>query len=709
MTLEEKGIRVEALAEHLNVTPRTVRNWMRTDALPTRPHVHNLADLCTYLGLPASAFRTAAAAFASGRGDTSTGEPAEGDAAPLETRPDAPQITEAALPPDAPALRDATPAPRPDAIAPGSDPDHERRSRRARITVVLATSIALSAAAAAAWFIWLRVQGSHAARRHPVAVTFDIPPAIPGLYDSAFGGDVSPDGTQIAFTARDLRTKRRMLFVHSVVDRTTRALPASEGNYTSAFWDRDSRSLFFITATDLMRINVTGGAAERVGDAGEGFKGTVNADGTIILGSLRGLLKIVPGSRPEVLTKMAPSEVAHSLPTFLPNGDVLFTITASSGLGPVSRHTAVFSLRSRAMRRLFPLTSHAQYVHGNLLYVRNQTLFARPFDAETLRFTGNEQAIASPVWSHPLTAEAGFSASEETLVVTPPQLIPPVRHISADGRVRTTISEPESIEFVAAAHSSDSLALVARGDGSDRKNVWLYPLDGRERVRLTTEPDPSSPVFSPDDAVLYYASVGDSWANIYGLDVGPNVPTPRPVLTSDDVVAPRDVSPDGRFLLFQRWKVRDGGLWYMPIGDPDAARPFVDTPEDEGESARFSPDGKRVAFVAKRGPDYSVYIADFPPAGKLARRVTDLDGWRARWSRDGRRVYFVNGSSVMEADIATGRTRSVYTADREIVIFELDRNGGFFVREMALPPNRTVVTAWWPRLRERPLQNPPAM
>ena len=558
-----------------------------------------------------------------------------------------------------------------------------------------------------AWFLFTSAAGRNASS--PPAVTFDIAPEVPGLYDSAFLGDVSPDGTHIAFVARALPSKRWMLFVHSVVERRTRALPESEGTFTSFFWNTDSRSLFFITERDLMRISVTGRPPERVGSAGEGFKGAVNADGVLVLGSLRGLLRVRASGEPEALTRLSRGDVAHSMPIFLPDGDrILFTITARDATGAISRTAAVSSLRNRTTRRLFPIPSGLEYANGHLLYVRNRTLFARPFDADSLQFTGPERPLASPVWSHSLTAEAGVSASAATIVLTPPQRLPPLYRVASDGRILATITDPEGIEFVAAAHREDQVALIARDDARPGMTVWLYPLDGRERVRLTADADPSSPVFARDDRTLYYATAGTSWANIFALDLWNRPAKPRQVFGSPDVVAPRDVSPDGRFLVFQRWKTRDGNLWYMPVDDPNAAKPFIATPQEEGESARFSPDGKQVAFVAKRGSEFSVYLAAFPPGPELARRAIEGDGWRARWSADGRHLYFVRGDGVYEADPTTRRTRRLFTMSRDIIIFEPARDGSFFVREASIPQNRVVATAWWPRLADGALDLTPA-
>lgn len=698
--LQEKGLRVEDLAADLDVSAKTVRNWMRTNAAPHRPYVKNFADLCIKLGVAQDDFRAAARAFNEElrRSDLAAG-PAAATAPPAQEddtevqgeEPDTPSEPAdhrgvAALTAESGARDGRLPVP--------------AASRVPRILLLTIAGAAVLGVGAWAW----RVARSRLAVPAVTAppVSFDLDPAVAGVYDNAFVADVSPDGTQIAFIARSIpHNKARMLFVYSVVEQKVRPLPASEGNYTSFFWNSDSRSIFYVNKTDLMKIKVTGEPPERIGYAGEAVKGTVNGEGVAVLGSRKGLLKVTEDGSAEYVTKPRPGEIAHTLPLFLPDGDrVLFAITRVDNNHAISRTLAVLSLRTRAIQTLFEIPSRVQYVNGQLIYVRNRTLFARSFDAESCRLAGAERALAGPVWSDILTGEAGFSASTATLVVIPPLQTPPLHEVSAQGKILRTISEPEDVRYVAVGR--EELAVVAREQEEDETSLWLLPLDARERVLLaTSQGQPSSPVFSPDARRVFYSDAGKSWANIYSVDL-PAAKEHRLVFPSTDIVAPRDVSPDGRFLLFQRWRNRDGNLWYLPIGDPEHAAPLVATAEDEGESGRFSPDGKRVAFVAKRGSEYSIYVADFPRNGNLATRAIEGHGWRARWSRDGRRIYFARGASVMEADPLTRETRPLFDMPREIAILETSRDGGFFVRETPIEPKQTVMTLWWPRLAENP-------
>ncbi len=643
--MEEQGLSAPWLARKVGVTDRTVRNWTATGRT-THPTVRNLHDLCAALGMTPDAFRDAAAAHERG----------------LESGPPA------SPPADAHASRVRT------------------RSWRwlASIAIVVLATIA-----------WLLLR--------PRPQTFSIPPALPGVYDRASGGDVSPDGTQIAFLARSVATERWTLFVHSLKDGKTRPLPQTEGNYTSFFWHSDSRSIFFIADLDLMRVRVAGGTPERVGHAPEGLRGTVNRDGVVILGSRYGLMRIDETGNAVLITKSSPAEVAHSLPFFLPDQRrALFTITRRNPDNTTARILAVVSINDRSVRRLFAIPSSVQYTHGQLLYVRNRTLFARPFDSRKLEWNGPERAIAAPVWCDPLTGEPGFSSSATTLVVIPPARYPPLYHLTSAGGIRGTLTEPPDIRMAVAAHRANTIAFIGRDGGNDA--LWLYALDTRQLVKLAAvHGEPTSPVFSRDDRTLYYAALGKSWAAIYSIPLDGRDRTPHLVIDTKDIASPRDVSPDGKYLVFQRWTTREGNLWYMPVDKPEDARPLVATQNDEGESARISHDGRQLLFVGKRDGIFGAYITDFPPTDRPERPAMQGDGWRARWSADGKHIYFARRNGVYEADPLTRKSRLLFTMPREISVLEPSRDGGFFIRETPITQNPTVATQWWRRLAKEPL------
>src|SRR5262249_21697933 len=128
-----------------------------------------------------------------------------------------------------------------------------------------------------------------------------------------------------------------------------------------------------------------------------------------------------------------------------------------------------------------------------------------------------------------------------------------------------------------------------------------------------------------------------------------------------------DWSPDGRWLMCQSLSSQTGAdLWTVPLEGDRKPSVFLQTKFDE-KYARFSPDGRWVAFVPNESGRSEVYIRAFaePDAGSAQAdsasgqwQVSLAGGTFPAWRRDGKELYWIGSDSrMMAAPIATtGRT-----------------------------------------------------
>ncbi|MGE0046558.1 MAG: prolyl oligopeptidase family serine peptidase [Hyphomonadaceae bacterium] len=107
------------------------------------------------------------------------------------------------------------------------------------------------------------------------------------------------------------------------------------------------------------------------------------------------------------------------------------------------------------------------------------------------------------------------------------------------------------------------------------------------------------------------------------------------------------LSPDGRQALFSATRIaianetRDADLYLADVQTGEVRR-LTHDPAPESEAA-WSPDGRMIAFVARRGADTAGQIYVLPVAGGEAQRVTNLPmGARLpRWYGDSSRIAFL--------------------------------------------------------------------
>ena len=111
---------------------------------------------------------------------------------------------------------------------------------------------------------------------------------------------------------------------------------------------------------------------------------------------------------------------------------------------------------------------------------------------------------------------------------------------------------------------------------------------------------------------------------------------------------PTDWSPDGRFILYEQLDEKTGfDLWVFPLfGDPGPAgavarKPtrFIQTEFDEGQ-ARFSPDGKWVAYASTESGRPEVYVQPFPASGGKWQ-ISTGGGLLPMWRRDGKELFYL--------------------------------------------------------------------
>src|SRR5262249_13215210 len=123
-----------------------------------------------------------------------------------------------------------------------------------------------------------------------------------------------------------------------------------------------------------------------------------------------------------------------------------------------------------------------------------------------------------------------------------------------------------------------------------------------------------------------------------------------------------EVSPDGRRVVM----LKDKAAWVVPSDGSQSARRLFDV-RGEIESLRWSPDGTRVAFVARRG-DHSfvgVYTDEHTSVVWLAPSTSRDES--PRWSLDGKRVAFIRrpGEGGAPAPLMKYETQpwEIWTAD----------------------------------------------
>lgn len=199
---------------------------------------------------------------------------------------------------------------------------------------------------------------------------------------------------------------------------------------------------------------------------------------------------------------------------------------------------------------------------------------------------------------------------------------------------------------------------------ADIENIYLMKSKGGRLTRLTNEELPVKDLaWSPDGSTIaFHTGVGDE-DTVSIVDVGRR--KSKRLLSKKNVeyglssgYGPANPwSTDGRSLLFVS---NENDM--LDIGSLDVStkkRTWLVRSSKEKYQPQWSPDGSSLAYLEVDDPNLVLKIK----RGRQTSTVSPKDGVsrEVRWSPDGRRVYFINGSANRKSEIyaATSRPRAV--------------------------------------------------
>ncbi len=153
---------------------------------------------------------------------------------------------------------------------------------------------------------------------------------------------------------------------------------------------------------------------------------------------------------------------------------------------------------------------------------------------------------------------------------------------------------------------------------------------------------------------------------------GSTPPEPLTSETARQSEIPTSFSSDGSLLLFDMMSLATPGtsdtgwdIFVLPLKGPRRAYPFLQTRFDE-HSARFSPDGRWVAYHSNESGRIEVFVRPFPGPGPKSQISTAGGAWPC-WSQNGRELCYRDGDKIMSVDV---ETKSTFHASRPRVLFE---------------------------------------
>src|SRR5687767_5691626 len=465
--------------------------------------------------------------------------------------------------------------------------------------------------------------------------------------------DISPDGRMVSFIALDSNRQPRV-WVRPLDSFESRIVaPGEQARLSPTFWSPDSRHLVMFSDGKLKKVAVAGGPPETIAEV-KGFAGgTWGSTGIIVFSTGTSLMRVpATGGTPVEILKQVGASV-NILPVMLPDGQHFLYLYLSRGDNRSGIYVRSVDARpdEQDTTRLVPAGHNAAYApspdggRGHLIFVRDGFAMEQEFDERTRTLVGEPVRIIDDLveTNGQLAAFAvsgngtfvyrlsGASASTLSMLDRNGGFLPLPAALKVEGH------NPR------VSPDGRSLAVVISGQ------VWVYDLDGRPPIRLTSEGEHYSPIWTPDGRNIVFEKNGSERS----LFMAP----------ADGSAAAGPIGPQGHFHPYG-WVADGREIVAVRMGNnPDLVRfgtgqdaqvqEVLATPASEGASGHVSPDGLWIAYSADTTGRQEIWVRPANGSG-AAVRVSPDGGFEPLWSRDGRQLFYANERMLLAVPVETG-------------------------------------------------------
>ncbi len=567
------------------------------------------------------------------------------------------------------------------------------RSRTPMMWIAAAVVVLAAAVAAMVWRQG-RVLPRPAA---PLRLATEVGANVSLLTQASGSVVLSPDGTRMAFVGTTGAGNNPLLYVRRLDQLQATPLAGTDGGF-SPFFSPDGEWIGYFGQGKLNKVAVTGSAPAILCDAPSGRGASWSEDGWIYFtpdsSPNQGIKRVrAEGGTPEDVVKAEAAETSLRWVQVLPGAKaLLFTEPAPTGSYDTAKIVA-FSLTDRTRKVVVQGGYQARYVSsGHIVYFKEGTLFAAPFDLDALEVRGSAVPAIQGVATNTTFGGAQLSVSQNGSVVyvtgetTADKA--PIRWIDRTGK--TEMLRSTAADWTNPSFSPDGRRLAMDIQDGSQTDIWVYEWARDTLSRLTFDrANDMRPVWSPSGRYIAYSSQRSGTLNLYMQRADGTGETLR-LTEGKNPQWPSSWHPGGKYLAyFEAVPGKAIDLMVLPLeGDeisgwkPGKPQTFLTTSFNES-SAMFSPDGKWVAYLSNESGSSDVFVRPFPgPGGKW--QVSTSAGDDPTWSRVSNELFFLSTSDLRLMSVAHRVDGDSFQADKPQVWLDA-RLGG-----RPRPPSRDL-------------------
>jgi serine/threonine-protein kinase len=524
---------------------------------------------------------------------------------------------------------------------------------------------------------------------------------------------ISQDGSLLAFSVKT-KLSPRALFVRSADNSVSYLVKGAEGSTYPSF-SPDKKWLLYAAPPRLMKIPVAGGTPVAVATGNQGkIIGTSSwgDDDRIVYTSGSQLwITNAEGDTPRLLaaadTTRGIQGIAHA--EILPGSKyALATLLRGKSASADSAELAVISLNDGSIAPLGLRGFAPRFAApGFVVFGRaGDMVYAAPFSPTRRVVTGPAVRILEHLMTD-LATTSMLSVAQNGWMLYATMSAPSTSLVVVDQR-----GAERSLPFEARAYAEPEispdgrrLAVRVSSGAYNSGNIWIQDLQNGTMSRLTSDSVSYRPTWTRDGSRILYVNGKSADTRIASRPWDGS--GAESVLLARGSLAEIAPGPAGGLSAI---RTLDGprDIYVAPTDSLAALKPFITGPADE-TNPRISPDGKWLAYQSNETGPSEVFVRPIPGPG--ARIPVSVGGGSfARWSPDGRTLYYRSITHVVAARLATQGQLDVvkrdtlfadiYNKEGEGQGWDIFPNGKQFVFLKGLPtaPSKLMVVVNWQQL-----------